>query len=225
MHYALVLAAWSLFGSGPHAEQHLTFTTTAAARVVVTTANGSISVTTGPPGPTISVTVTKRADTLERVRALDVAADQRGNEIKLRGVYPKGCGTSCGGEISFALVVPPGTALNLTTSNGGVSALGISADAHLASSNGSVSATYSAFGGVRRVWLGTSNGQLSLALPAPAKIGRLHLETSVGRITSDWALSVDRSNFVGASVNQTLNPGAAEITLSTTNGSIVLKKI
>jgi hypothetical protein len=31
MHYALILAAWSLFGSGPHAEQRFTFTTPAAA--------------------------------------------------------------------------------------------------------------------------------------------------------------------------------------------------
>jgi len=225
MHYALILAAWSLFGSGPHAEQRFTFTTPAAPHVRVETSNGSIAVTTGRARAGVAVTVTKRADTLEQVRALDVATAQRGNDISLRAVYPKGCGGTCGGEISFAVVVPPSTVLELRTSNGQVSAGGISADARLVSSNGSVSATYAAFTSVKRVWLATSNGQISLELPASAKIGRLQMNTSVGRIGSDWPVSVDRSNLVGGSVDQTLNPGAAAVSLATSNGSIALKKI
>jgi hypothetical protein len=223
---AIVLAlAWSLFGSGAHAEQQLHFATTAAPRVRVETSNGSIGVTAGKPGNGVSVTVTTRADTAEEVRALSVATEHHGNAISLRAVYPKGCGSSCGGEISFAVAVPPGTVLDLSTSNGRVDASGITGDARLASSNGSVSAAYASFTEVKRVSLDTSNGQLFLALPGAAKIGRLHAETSVGKISSDWPLRVDRSNLVGASVDQTLNPGGASIRLTTTNGSITLKKI
>ncbi len=88
-----------------------------------------------------------------------------------------------------------------------------------------MSASFASFTGVKRVSLETSNGQISLELPAAAKIGRLHAETSVGKISSDWPLRIDRSNFVGGSVDQTLNPGGASISLTTTNGSITLKKI
>jgi hypothetical protein len=222
---ALILAAWSLFGSGPHAEQQFTFATSAAPRVRVEAANGSIKVTTGRGGAGVAVTVTKRADTLEQVRALDVAVAHHGNEISLRAVYPKGCGGTCGGEISFSAVVPPGTAVDLSTSNGHITSSGLSADARLSSSNGSVSASYAAFTGVKYVWLETSNGQISLELPASSKIGRLRMETSVGRIGSDWPVNLDRSNFVGASVDQTLTRGAPSVTLITTNGSITLRKI
>jgi DUF4097 and DUF4098 domain-containing protein YvlB len=225
MTLALVLAAWSLFGSGPHAEQHYSFAVAAAGRVRVETSNGSIDVTTGRPGSAVTVTVTKRADTLEEVRSLDVAADRRGNDVTLRGIYPKGCGGSCGGEISFAVVAPPGTALDLTTSNGHVNAGGISADARLRSSNGSVRATFATLARTQNVSLTTSNGQISLALPASAKVGRLRMETSVGRVSSDWPVRIDRSNFVGGSVDQTLNAGGASITLTTSNGSVTLKKI
>ena len=94
----------------------------------------------------------------------------------------------------------------------------------LATSNGSVSASYATFGNAAHVSLSTSNGSVTLALPASAKIGRLKMDTSVGRITSAWPVRVDRSSFVGGSVDQTLSSGGAAITLSTTNGSITLKK-
>jgi DUF4097 and DUF4098 domain-containing protein YvlB len=226
MPYALLLAAWSLFGSGPHAEQHFTFASAAAPHIRIETANGSITVTTGRPGAGVSVTVTKRADTFDQVGALDVGVERQGNAIAMRGLYPKACGGgSCGGEISFAAVVPPGTSLDLRTSNGGIKATGVSGDARLASSNGSVNASYAALGGVKRVSLDTSNGSISLALPASAQVGKLHMNTSVGRISSDWPVRIDRSNFVGGSVDQTLSPGGPSITLNTTNGSIALRKI
>ena len=225
MTYALILAAWSLFGSGQHVEQHYAFAVSAAAQVRVETANGKIVVTTGRPGSAVEVTVVKRADTMAQVNALSVDARHQNNVVSLRGVYPSGCGGgSCGGEISFSVVVPPRTALDLNSSNGSVSADGVGADARVATSNGSVSASYATFGNAVHVSLSTSNGSVTLALPASAKIGRLKMDTSVGRIASAWPVRVDRSSFVGGSVDQTLSSGGAAITLSTTNGSITLKK-
>ncbi len=225
MTYALILAAWSIFGSGQHVEQHYSFAVSGAAQLRVETANGKIAVTTGRPGSAIEVTIVKRADTMAQVNALSVDTRRRSNVVTLRGVYPNGCGAgSCGGEISFSIVVPPRTTLDLNSSNGNVSADGLSADAHLETSNGAVSASYAAFGNVARVSLSTSNGSVALALPASAKIGRLKMDTSVGRITSEWPVRVDRGSFVGGSVDQALSPGGAAVTLSTTNGSIALKK-
>jgi len=226
MMYAVILAAWSLFGSGPHAEQHFSFAVSAAAHVQVETANGKITVTTGRPGSAVEITAIKRADTLNQVKALGVDARRNGSTVTLRAVYPSGCGTgSCGGEISFTIVAPPGTTLDLRSSNGNVSADGIGADATLTTSNGVVSASYATFAGVKHVALSTSNGNVSLELPSSAKIGRLKMDTSVGRVSSDWPVRVDRSSFVGGRVNQTLSPGGASVSLTTTNGSITLKRI
>lgn len=225
MTYAVILAAWSIFGSGQHVEQHYTFSVSAAAQLRAETANGKIEVTAGRPGSPVEVTVVKRADSMAEVNALRVDATNRNNVVTLRAVYPSGCGSgSCGGEISFSVVVPPRTSLDLSSSNGSVTADGVSADARLETSNGSVSASYAAFAGVARVSLSSSNGSISLALPASAKIGRLKMDTSVGRITSDWPVRVDRSSYVGGTVDQTLSPGGASISLTTTNGSIALKK-
>ena len=226
MTYALILAAWSIFGGGQHVEQHYTLTVPAAAQLRADTANGKISVTTGRPGSAVEVTVTKRADTMSQVNALRAEVSQRNNVVTLHAVYPNGCGSgSCGGEISFAVVVPPHTALDLRSSNGSLNADGLSADALLETSNGSVSASYTGFATVSRVSLSTSNGSVSLSLPASARIGRVKMETSVGRIASDWPLRVDRTSYVGGSVDQTLSPHGAAISLATTNGSINLKKI
>lgn len=226
MTYALILAAWSLFGSGPHVEQHYSFAVAAAAHVQVETANGKITVTTGRPGSAIDVTAIKRADTLDQLKALGVEARRNGNTVSLRAMYPTGCGSgSCGGEISFTIVAPPGASFDLHSSNGNVSASGIGADARLETSNGSASASYTSFKNVARVALSTSNGNVSLELPSSAKIGRLKMDTAVGRITSDWPVRVDRASFVGGSVDQTFVPGAASISLTTTNGSVTLKKI
>lgn len=226
MAHALILAAWSLFGSGPHAEQHYTLTVSAAPHVLVGTANGKVTVKTGRVGSAIEVTVTKRADTPDQLKALGAQVQRTGNAVTLRAVYPRNCGTgSCGGEVSFDIVTPPGTELDVSTSNGSITATGIGANARLKSSNGSVNASYASLTGVTEIALSTSNGSISLALPPPVKIGRLRMDTSVGRIASDWPVNVDRSNFVGGSVDQTLVRGATAITLSTTNGSISLKKV
>lgn len=224
MIYALILAAWQLLGSGPAAEQHFTFAVSGRASVHAVTANGKIEVAT-KAGSAIEITVVKRADTQEQVDALGADVKRQGSTVSLRALYPKGCGGgSCGGEVSFFITAPPGTTFDLNTSNGSVGADGITADASLTSSNGAVSASYAAFSGVKRVSLSTSNGKVTLSLPASAKIGRLKMDTSVGHISSDWPVRVDRSSFVGGSVDQTLAPGAATITLTTTNGSITLKK-
>lgn len=225
MTYALIFAAWSIFGSGPHTERHYTFAVSAPAQLRAETANGKISVTTGRPGSAIEVTAVERADTTAALNALSVDARSRNNVVTLRAVYPSRCGSgSCGGEISFFVVVPPRTELVLNSSNGNVSADGVGADARLATSNGSVSASYASFENVAHVSLSTSNGNVTLTLPATAKIGRLQMDTSVGRIASDWPVRVDRGSFVGGSADQTLARGGAAVSLTTTNGSIALKK-
>lgn len=225
MLYGLIFAlAWSLFGSGAHAEERFAFHTSASPHVRVDTVNGTIVVTAGAAGSGIAVVVTKRADTSSEVEALGVARVQRGNDVRLRAVYPSACGQSCRGEISFALVVPPATVLNLGTVNGKVDASGIAGDARLESVNGAVSATYAGVGTVKNVWLGATNGRVALGLPSRTKIGRLRMETSVGKIASGWPVRIDTSNFVGAAVDQTLVAGGIGVTLVTTNGGIALEK-
>src|SRR5579863_6643609 len=169
MTYALILAVWSLFGSGPHAEQHYTLTVSSAPHVLVATANGKVTVRTGRIGSPLEVTVTKRADTLDQVKALGAQVQRVGNSVTIRAVYPQNCGTgSCGGEVSFDIVTPPGTELDASTSNGSITATGIGANARLKSSNGSVNASYASLTGVTAIALSTSNGSIALGLPSSA---------------------------------------------------------
>jgi DUF4097 and DUF4098 domain-containing protein YvlB len=218
--HALFLTLLALFG-GVQAQQHLSFTTPGTAHVRVESTNGSIAVTTG--GSSIQVTVIKKAQTQSALASLSVSSKHDGNSVSLVALYPQNC-SNCGGEISFELTVPAGTVLDLETTNGSIKADGIGADAKLETTNGSVNATYASASGVRSIVLRSTNGSLNLALPTGARLGQVKMDTSVGRISSDWPLTIDRSNFVGAGVDQQLSSGGINVNLNTTNGSINLQK-
>jgi DUF4097 and DUF4098 domain-containing protein YvlB len=218
--HALFLTLLALFG-GVQSQQHLSFTTPSTPHVRVESTNGSIAVTTG--GSSIQVTVIKKAQTQGALASLSVSAKHDGNNVSLVAVYPQNC-SNCGGEISFALTVPAGTVLDLETTNGSVKADGIGSDAKLDTTNGSVEATYASSNGVHDVALSSTNGSIALSLPSSARLGRVKMDTSVGRISSDWPLTIDRSNFVGAGVDQTVSSGGINLNLNTTNGSIGLRK-
>jgi hypothetical protein len=63
-----------------------------------------------------------------------------------------------------------------------------------------------------------------VALPSNAKLGRVQAATNVGHISSDWPLTINKSNFVGANADQTLSAGGTGVNLTTTNGSISITK-
>jgi DUF4097 and DUF4098 domain-containing protein YvlB len=214
------LALFGMFGGDMTAQQYLSFSVTGAPTVRIQTTNGSINLKTG--GGSVSVTATKKADSQEKLSALKVTSSQSGGTITVTAVFPSSC-NDCG-SIAFDVSVPAGAKVELAATNGSITAGGLSADSRMTTTNGSVRATYASAASVRAVAIETTNGSVTLALPANAKIGRVHGSTVHGGMSSDWPLNVNRVNYAGANVDQTLQAGGTTINLSTENGSISLKK-
>jgi DUF4097 and DUF4098 domain-containing protein YvlB len=216
----LSLALLAYGGDDMTAQQNLSFSVSGAPTVRIQSTNGSINLKTGGGG--VSVTATKKADSQEKLNALKVTSSQSGGTITVTAVFPSSC-NDCG-SISFDVTVPAGTKVDLSTTNGSIGASGLSANAHLSTTNGSLRAAYSSAAGVRAISLESTNGSITLGLPSNAKLGRIKGSTTAGRISSDWPLNVDRSNYVGSSIDQTLQSGGINITASTQNGSISINK-
>ncbi len=216
----LTLALLAYGGDDMTAQQYLSFSVTGTPTVRIQSTNGSINLKTG--GGSVSVTATKKADSQEKLNALRVTSSQNGGTISVTAVFPSSC-DDCG-SIAFDVTVPAGAKVELATTNGSITASGLSADARMSTTNGSVHAGYTSAGGVRAISMESINGSITLGLPSNAKIGRVHGSTTHGRISSDWPLNVDASNYVGSNVDQTIQPGGTNIDVSTQNGSISLRK-
>ena len=202
------------------AQQYLSFSVTGSPTVRIGSTNGSINLKTGGSG--VSVTATKKADSQAKLEALKVTSTQSGGTITVTAVFPSSC-NDCG-SIAFDVTVPAGTKVELSTTNGSITASGLSADSQMSTTNGSVRAGYTSAAGVRAISLQTTNGSVTLGLPTNAKIGRVKGSTVHGSISSAWPLNVTRVDYAGANVDQTLQAGGATLNLSTENGSISISK-
>jgi Putative adhesin len=217
---SLLALLLGIFGGNVTVQQHLTFSAGAAPTVRIESTNGAINLKTG--GTRVDVVATKSADTQEKVDALKVSSSQNGGTVTVRAIFPQPC-NSCG-SIAFDVTVPAGTKVELATTNGSIGARGLSADTKLTTTNGSIGADFASAGSVRSVVIESTNGSVTLALPSSAKLGRVHADAMVGHISSDWNLNVNRTNVVGANVDQTLLPGGLFLNISTTTGSISIRK-
>lgn len=215
---AIILAAVSLL-SGAISQQNATYA--AAGQLDVATPSGAIGVTVG--GDRILVSITRKADTAAQLASIAVEASRTARGLALRAVMPEKC---AGCSVAFTLTVPSGTRLDLQTGNGRVDGAGLDADVRFATSTGSVYAAYADASRVRYIGLSSRIGRVTLALPASARPGRVRMRTLVGRINSAWPLAGDlQANVVGASADQTIEPGGADIEMSTLTGSLNLVKL
>jgi DUF4097 and DUF4098 domain-containing protein YvlB len=201
-------------------QQHVTVTPPASPTVRIETTNGSIGLRTG--GSVVDVTATKKADSQLKVDALKVTQSVSGSLVTIKAVLPQAC-SDCG-SVSFDVTIPAGAKVQLIATNGSITADGLSAAAVLQSTNGSLKAAFSKTPASGSIAMQSTNGSVSLVLPSVSNVGRVSAKTMVGKISSNVNLSINGSNFVGSSVDQTLNPGGIALDLSTTNGSISIRK-
>jgi DUF4097 and DUF4098 domain-containing protein YvlB len=214
---AVLLAA---NGGDVTAQQNLNFSVQPAPTIRIDTTNGSINLKTA--GTRVAVIATKSADSQSKIDNLKVTSTQTGNIVTIHAIIPNPC-NDCG-SISFEATVPPNAKIELITTNGSITATGISGNASLNSSNGSITGTYANASGVKTIAAETTNGSVTLTLPSGAKLGRVQLSTNVGHISSSWPITINKSNFVGATADQTLTAGGTNINLTTTNGSISITR-
>ena len=218
---AAVLAAIP-FLSGVTAVEHLTLPSGPAPLVSVVTTAGSIRVESGGAG--VEVVATKKASTATALAALKVVVVRGAGRIAIRASYANGCAGHCDGGISFDVRVPAGASLDLATQTGNIAATGLSGDARLSTTVGTLDARYSSVTGVRRIEMREEIGRVTLALPSSAQLGRVRASTMVGRVNSDWPLEPANALVVGSTADRAFTPGGVDVRLQSTVGAVYLLK-
>jgi hypothetical protein len=179
--------------------------------VILRTGNGEVAVT--------AADVT--AITIERVehyafRRPDARAEVRGTTLEMDdgcpGWWPPLIGTC---RVDYLVTMPPGTSVEVDTSNGDVAVTGVAGDVRVDTSNGKVLLV--AVGG--DVVVHSSNGSIDgRDLTAPTA----HLDTSNGSITLVFATAPDTvtADSSNGDVTVELPEGVYRVLTSTGNGDV-----
>lgn len=183
--------------------------------------------------------VVTRSGSESAARGLAEEVDVRGVP---GGVSSEGPRTRRGDSwsVSFRVLVPEGTALDLQTANGGITVAGVrgavearttngglrledTAGAIRArTTNGGITATVSRpLGAGDSLELRTTNGSIRLGLPDGIS-ARLEAATTNGSISTDFPVTVQ--GRIGRRLSATLGDGGPEVRATTTNGSIRLSR-
>lgn len=142
-------------------------------------------------------------------------------------------------EVDFEVRVPRGVAFTGRSVNGGVRATGLTADAEAYTVNGSVRVATTGLARASTVngnidvrmgrtnWneeldFGTVNGSITIEMPG-AVDADVEASTVNGSFASDWPMTV-QGRWGPKRVNGKIGNGGRELTLSTVNGDIDLKK-
>lgn len=220
-----------------------------SARVVVDSFNGSIQVSAGPEGVINVQADLRRAERIEymatqagdivRVEARRVGAlvvgqspgaditvsapagtvldiDTSNGAIEVRDLEAAADLDTSNGNIT---VVGARGRIKARTSNGTIDVSGFQGSAELESSNGPIRFSGDLEAGTENE-IRTSNGRIDVTIEGTPSIA-LDASTSNGRVTSELPISVvrsERGELVG-----TIGDGDAELEVSTSNGSIVIR--
>lgn len=214
--------------------------------------NGSIHAgpASGGEAEVTAVKTGRRSDPAE----VEVKVVEHGGGVTICAVYPSSggrpneCQPGSGGrmnthdndvKVEFTVRVPEGVRFTARTVNGGVDAVGLTADAEVYSVNGGVSVRSSGLARAETVngsvtaemgradWEGpleikTVNGSVTVELPASAS-ARVEANTVNGSIETDFPLTVT-GKFGPRRVSGTIGSGGRDLTLETVNGAIRIRR-
>jgi DUF4097 and DUF4098 domain-containing protein YvlB len=221
----LLIAALALagcIGGNITAEETVTqsFQTGAAPRIVVETFNGEIEVSAGSSGK-VEVVAVKRGSGFSRAEAegdlenVEVSMTQSGDTIRIVARRTDGAFITGNSGASIRLSAPAAASLELTSSNGALTSIGVSGDVRMDTSNGRIEVR----DGAGRLDVKTSNG----AIDIEAEEAVVDANTSNGRITFSGSLAEGSQAFrtSNGAIDITL-PAAARfrIDASTSNGRV-----
>lgn len=109
--------------------------------------------------------------------------------------------------------------------NGSVSIDGITANSEIASVNGSIKVKYgTAASKLEDINLSTVNGSIKLYVPADIN-ANIDVETMHGSIKNDFGLEVEKSGFIGKSLNGDIGSGDIKVSIESVNGSVKVLKL
>jgi DUF4097 and DUF4098 domain-containing protein YvlB len=113
--------------------------------------------------------------------------------------------------------------LSLGTVNGSITASGMTGNAWVETVNGNLDLSFDKMSAGQTVDVESVNGAILLRIPAKAN-AQVDAETLNGNISSEFGLTVEKSQWIGRSMEGLLGSGGARITLETVNGNIEIKK-
>lgn len=201
--------------------------------------NGGVTVVASDRSD-IRVTARLRASAPTEAEASEILSDLRvetdGGVVRADG--PERLGNRRGWSVSFEILVPRSTSLDVESVNGGVSVRGTTASVTASTVNGGITLREvngtvrgsTTNGGIdvtlsgdrwqgESLDLGTTNGGITLRVPSGFN-ARLVASTVHGDIDTDFPLTIQ--GRVGRRVEGTLGSGGPTVRLSTTNGGIRL---
>ena len=182
----------------------------------VTTRNGSISVKRDISRSDVAITATVRTTTEARLGEVAIVADRDASGVLAISATPPRGGWHGSEGCSFEVTTPGADGVDLSSSNGRLTAVGLAGDAHLQTSNGAIHVSEHS----GRVEATTSNGRIEAATVD----GPIRARTSNGAVTvrvgGPGPVDVGTSN---GSVTLELTPAyRGELAVSTSNGAIRL---
>lgn len=225
-----------------------TYPLMANGRVRVSNVNGSITVGVWDRNE-VKVEYVKTADTRERLDAVSVEIESRGDSISVETDY--GNWKQSGGEnwrsgaklvVDIKLTVPRGANLNeIETVNGSISvsditnfakvsavngtivASGLRGTARLSTVNGEVNAEFDRLESSSRISLETVNGRVNLTLPSDSN-ATIKADSVNGNISNEFGLPVRKGKYVGRDLHGRIGSGETQIRLNSVNGVLSIKK-
>ena len=221
-----------------------TFALVEGGRISLDNVNGDVTIEAWDRDE-VSIEAVKKGRSQEALDAAEIDIDATDRAIHIETRYPerrRGHGRRDAASVDYTLYVPrsaeldeielvngsltlEGIAGDVAASlvNGEVEARGLTGNAEISTVNGELEIALAALDDGRRVELSSVNG--SVRLDVPGDVGAEVEATTVhGGIRNDFGLEVDRSGYVGKSLEGTVGGGGARIRLSNVNGSIDIRQ-
>jgi Toastrack DUF4097 len=212
-------------------------------RVEVANTNGFIKVEAGERSDVeVHAERIARGATVESanqlLKSVEIVEEASPDRVRLESRRRGGAGFGRGGwEVQYTLRVPARAQVELRTTNGDVTAVGLAQATRLATTNGAINGrrlegevrASTTNGGVdielasvtQPVRVSTTNGGVSIQLPSNAK-ANVHVECTNGGINvSDLNLEVE-GELTRRRVSGRMNGGGPRVEVSTTNGGITI---
>ncbi len=187
----------------------------------------------------VSIEAVKKGRSQEALDAAKIEIDAREDRIHIETRYPeRRGGRRDAASVDYTLYVPRSAELDeielvngslrldgvagdvaVSLVNGEVEARGLTGNAEISTVNGELEVELAELDAGRQVELSSVNGALRLAVPGGTG-AEVEASTVHGAIRNDFGLEVDRSGFVGKSLEGSFGGGGARILLSNVNGSI-----
>ena len=193
----------------------------------------------------VSIEAVKKGRSQEALDDAEIDIDAREDSIHIETRYPdrrRGWGRHEAASVDYTLYVPRtaeldeielvngsltlrGIAGDVAASlvNGEVEARDLTGNAEISTVNGELEIALAELDAGRMVDLSSVNGSVRLGVPAGAG-AEVEASTVHGDIRNDFGLEVDRTGFVGKSLDGTVGGGGARVRLSNVNGSIDIRR-